>query len=74
MITNIIIFLGLMLLFSIGFFIGLLFGIGEGISASKKNKKRKSKYPPCDCKDVNDCHKWCHAKELFTQDSNNGLL
>lgn len=74
MVTNIIIFIGLMVLFCLGFFIGLLFGIGEGISASKKKKKRKSKYPPCDCKDVNQCTKSCYARHAFNKDFQDGKI
>jgi hypothetical protein len=73
MATNFFIFLGLMLLFGIGFFTGLLFGIGEGLKSCEK-KKKKSKYPKCDCKDVNQCNKWCNAKHLFKKDSDRGLV
>jgi hypothetical protein len=42
--------------------------------SKKKAKKRKLKYPKCDCKDVNQCYKWCNAKHLFKIDSDNGLV
>ncbi|KIA86604.1 hypothetical protein [Flavobacterium sp. AED] len=53
------------------FFIGYIACIYK---EPKRKKKRKSKFPKCDCKDPNDCSKWCHAKELFTKDSADGKL
>jgi hypothetical protein len=73
MMTHIIVFLGLILLFVTGYFIGLFFGIGEGLKDCRK-KKKKSKYPKCDSTDVNDCYKWCNAKNLFKKDSDHGLV
>jgi hypothetical protein len=73
MIINVLIFLGIMLVGAIGYFMGLFVGIGEGLNACGK-KKKKSKYPKCDCKDVNDCYKWCNAKHLFKKDSDRGLV
>jgi hypothetical protein len=73
MMTNLITAIGLTILCAIVFFIGFVFGLGEALKASKKNKK-KSKYPKCDCKDVNDCGKWCNAKHLFKKASDRGLV
>ena len=39
---------------------------------SKKPKKRKKNRNPCDCKDVNQCEKWCCAKENFTREQSIG--
>lgn len=41
---------------------------------STKKKKRKSKYPKCDCTDVNQCSKWCHVKEKFNRDFQDGKV
>lgn len=73
MAVNILILLGLVLLVLIGFFTGLWVGIGEGLSACKK-KKRKSKLPKCDCSDVNQCHKLCYAKVAFNKDFQDGKI
>lgn len=70
---NILIGIGLVLLVLIGFFTGLFIGIGEGLSSCKK-KKRKSKLPKCDCSDVNDCSKWCHAKASLSKDFADGKV
>lgn len=40
----------------------------------RKKKKKKSKFPRCSCKDVNQCSTWCYAKEALKKDSQNGLL
>ncbi|MES2238886.1 MAG: hypothetical protein V4497_01375 [Bacteroidota bacterium] len=40
----------------------------------KKEKKKKSKYPKCDCSDVNECSKWCHAKQAFNKDFQDGKI
>lgn len=42
--------------------------------ATRKKKKRKSKLPKCDCSDVNECSKWCYAKESFNKDFNDGKI
>lgn len=65
--------IGLAILCAIVFFAGFYFGMSNLPKASEK-KKRKSKYPKCDCKDVNDCGKWCNAKAMFTKDYQDGLV
>lgn len=72
--SDLIIYLAVFSTMTLMFSFGFLIGFANRRKSKKKYKTRKSKYPPCNCKDVNDCHKWCHAKELFTQDSNNGLV
>lgn len=32
------------------------------------------KLPRCDCKDVNQCSKWCQSKERFTKDYDDGKI
>ena len=53
------------------FFIGYLACI---YNEPKRKKKRKSKYPKCDCSDVNQCSKYCHAKASFSKDFNDGKI
>lgn len=43
--------------FAIGFFMGLFYP--ENSESIAENK--------CDCKDVNQCDKWCIAKENYTK-------
>jgi hypothetical protein len=50
------------------------FGWILGIYSSRRKKKKKSKYSKCDCKDVNQCSKWCNAKHLFKKDSDRDLV
>lgn len=63
------------LLFAFGgcFLFGWLIGINNALKTNPK-KKRKSKYPKCNCSDVNQCDKWCQAKHLFKKDSDRGLV
>jgi hypothetical protein len=58
------------------FSLGMLFGalIGYGLRSIENPKKRKSKFPKCDCKDPNDCFKWCNAKAMFSKDSQDGKV
>ncbi len=50
------------------------FGFIVGILQSSKKKKPKTKYPKCDCSDVNQCSKWCNAKVMFAKDFNDGKI
>ena len=70
--TRIVVFITVMILLFLCYGFGYLMGYSK--AKKPKKKKRKSQYPRCDCQDVNQCSKWCHAKELFTQDSDNGLV
>lgn len=56
------------------FLFGYMAGITTWLMWPTQKKKRESKYPKCDCKDVNDCHKWCNAKHLFKKDSDAGIV
>ncbi|WP_264521179.1 hypothetical protein [Flavobacterium sp. N1994] len=58
----VIIFLIMMV---ITFIAGLYIG-----NNSKKPKKKKKNKNPCDCKDVNECEKWCCAKIAYTKAQN----
>ena len=59
----------------VGFAAGLIIGVGMGLSYRKKKKKqRKAQFPKCDCSDVNQCSKYCHAKYCFSQDFANGKI
>jgi hypothetical protein len=51
------------------FMLGRLLGQSE-----PKKKKRTSKYPKCDCSDVNQCSKYCHAKYCFSKDFADGKI
>ena len=44
------------------------------LTLKKKKKKRKSKLPKCDCSDVNQCDKLCHAKDCFNKDFQDGKI
>ena len=44
------------------------------VNSMPKKKKRKKSLLRCDCDDVNQCNKRCHAKELFIKDSKNGKI
>jgi hypothetical protein len=59
--------------YAIGFVCG--FVVGQELQAIYKGKKnKKSKYPKCDCNDVNQCTKYCNAKYLFKKDFDRGLV
>lgn len=53
------------------FFIGYMACI---YNEPKRKKKRKSKFPKCDCKDPNDCSKRCYAKVAFNKDFQDGKV
>jgi hypothetical protein len=63
--------IGLAILCAIVFFIGFCCGMNK---VSESRKKKKTKYPPCTCKDVNQCTTWCQAKHLHAKDSKRGLV
>jgi hypothetical protein len=54
---------GLIVAFWFGFVCGI---IGKDDEEYKANQ--------CDCDDVNQCTKWCVAKDRFTEDFNNGKI
>ncbi|MCV9929498.1 hypothetical protein OIU83_17690 [Flavobacterium sp. LS1R49] len=67
-----LIFLGYL---SLGMLNGFLIGYGiRGLKLKKEPKNRTSKFPKCNCKDVNECSTWCHAKELFSKDYQDGII
>lgn len=45
--------------------INLIWTYTLSITSYKKSPDYKNR---CDCKDVNQCDKWCDAKERFTRD------
>ena len=51
----------------VAFWIGFLFG-----NIEKEDEDYKTNQ--CDCDDVNQCTKWCCAKERFRDDFNNGKI
>ena len=50
------------------------FMLGRLYEKAPEPKLRKSKFPKCTCKYPNDCNIWCHAKELFSIDFNDGKI
>ena len=58
------------------FLLGFSFCLALWINwpSKKKTKKLKSKYPKCDCSDVNQCSKYCHAKYCFSKDFTDGKI
>lgn len=60
----------------LGLIIGTILGMKLTFDCldSTEKKKRKSKYPKCDCTDVNQCSKWCYVKEKFNRDFQDGKV
>lgn len=52
-----------------------LFGLFAGIHLNfEEQEPDNPKLPKCDCKDVNQCSKWCHAKASFSKDFADGKI
>lgn len=55
--------------------ISYLFGLFAGIHLNfEEHEANNPKLPKCDCKDVNHCSKWCHAKASFSKDFADGKV
>lgn len=67
--NDIAIYVALIFVMFLCFAFGFMAGFKNG-----RRKKNKNKFPACDCKDVNQCAKWCHAKECFSKDYDKGLV
>ena len=66
--------LGIVVVMIVGV-ISYLFGLFAGIYLNFEEQEPDNlKLPKCDCKDPNDCSKWCRGKEMFTQDYNAGKI
>jgi hypothetical protein len=65
---GIVVFMTVSGVFWMGFFCGLHY------FPKKKKKKSKKIANPCDCLDVNQCSKSCHAMELFIKDARDGKV
>lgn len=71
--NDLVIFFAVIFTMFLCYAFGYVMGFTKGHKVKKKDKKT-NRFPKCDCADINQCTTWCHAKQSFAEDFENGIV